>query len=150
VIPDFFTPYRYKRPRPKRPEAPSFPTPKEDEGLTGMVMGKDASDLEERFARALNAHNVDFVFQYFVETAHTLPHQEKQVDFVVYSGQPEPWEVDGAWIHKSAEQREYDRARDAQVDEALRPHGFAPVQRITEEYLVNQDAANLFVAEWIA
>ena len=147
MIPNFFTPYRYKKPRPKRPDAPSFPSFKEDEGLTGMVMGKEASDLEERFARALNAHNLDFTFQYFVETAHTLPYQEKQVDFVVYSGQPEPWEVDGDFTHKSAEQREYDKERDAQVDEAMKSNGWAPVQRITEEYLVNQDAANLFVAE---
>jgi hypothetical protein len=150
VIPDFFTPYRYKRPRPKRPDAPSFPNLKEDEGLTGMVMGKDASDLEERFARALNTYSLDFAFQFFVETAHSLPYQEKQVDFVVYSGQPEPWEVDGEFTHKSAEQREYDRARDALVDESLKDRGFAPVQRITEEYLVNQEAANLFVAEHIA
>lgn len=150
MIPDFFTPYRYKTPRPKRPEAPSFPSFKEDEGLTGMVMGKEASDLEERFARALNTHNVDFQFQFEVATAHTLPHQEKQVDFMVYAGQPEPWEVDGDFTHKTAEQREYDRDRDAQIDAALRPYGFAPVGRVTEEYLHNQDAANLFVAENIA
>ena len=69
---------------------------------------------------------------------------------MVQSGQPEPWEVDGDFTHKSAEQREYDRARDAQIDAALSPRGYAPVQRATEEYLHNQEAANLFVAEHIA
>ena len=153
MVPGFFTPYRYKKTRAKRPEAPSFPSFKEDEGLTGTVLGKDASDLEERFARALNTYGVDFVFQFFVETAHSLPYQEKQVDFVVYSGQPEPVEIDGLWVHKTQAQREYDRERDAQVDEALAPHGFAPLRRIRDAdaaLLATQDGANGVVDTYFA
>ena len=145
------THYEYKLPKVAQLDAPALPqNPAEEEGLTGFVQDKEASDLEERFSRALYAYNIDFTFQVSVDTAYTLPHQEKQVDFMVYAGQPQPWEVDGQWIHKSAEQKQYDRDRDAQIDEALRGQGYLPVARVTEEYLGTQDGANLFVAEFIA
>ena len=151
MVTNLYRPFKYTRPRIQRIDAPALPqTPAEGEGLTGFVQDKEASDLEERFSRALYAYNIDFAFQVLVDTAYTLPHQEKQVDFMVYAGQPQPWEVDGQWIHKSAEQKQYDRDRDAQIDEALRGQGYLPVARVTEEYLGTQDGANQFVAEFIA
>lgn len=145
----FFRPYKYKKPRPQRIGVPAYSNQAEDEGLTGFVMGKDASNLEERFARALNRNNLDFIFQYEVETAQTVPGQEKEVDFMV-SDPPQPWEVDGNFTHKSAEQQGYDRDRDAQIDAAMSPYGFLPVQRVTERDLGDQDHANAFVGNYIA
>lgn len=151
MIAPIFLPYRYRKPRQIPADAPTRLRPTAgDEGLTGFVQGKEASDLEERFARALSTYGLDYTFKFYVETSYTLPYQEKQVDFVVQRGQPEPWEVDGEFTHKSAEQQEYDQARDAQVNEALMPYGYRPVQRVTEEYLGTQDGADLFVGEFIA
>ena len=151
MVSNFYRPFKYRVPRVQRVDVPASPrTPAEEEGLTGFVLGKEASDLEERFARALNTYNIDFAFQISVETAVTLPQQEKEVDFMVYAGQPQPLEVDGNFTHKSAEQKEYDRERDAQIDATLRPFGYLPVGRVTEEHLGNQDGANMFVAEFIA
>jgi len=151
TVAPFFRPYKYKLPRPRRFEPPASPKPPgEDEGLTGFVQGREASDLEERFARALNTYGLDYRFEALVDTAFTLPYQEKQVDFMVYTGQTQPWEVDGTFTHKSGEQKEYDRQRDAQIDEALKEQNAAPVRRVTEEYLGNQAMANMFVAEFIA
>ena len=146
-----FRPYRYSRRRPERiePEAPPR-EPSDDEGLTGYVRGLEASDIEERFARALDAYEQDYIFQFEVTTAFTLPHQEKQVDFLVTTGQPRPVEIDGTWVHKSAEQREYDSVRDAQVNQVLRPRGYLPVMRISGDELVSQEFANSVVETYIA
>lgn len=146
-----FRPYKYRKPRPMTLEPDTTPdAPVEDEGLTGLVQGKDASDLEERMARALDKYGISYRYEYLVETAFTLPNELKQVDFMTYAGQPMPVEVDGEWVHKSAEQREYDRERDAQINEALAPYGYLPVLRVPGENLGTQDFADTVVGEYIA
>ena len=122
----------------------------QDEGLTGYVHGLEASDLEERFARALDKYAIDYGFQVPVDTAYTLPGQAKVVDFMVYTGMPRPVEVDGEFTHKTTEQHEADRERDAQINGALRERGYSPVMRITYEDLIDQDHANATVENYIA
>ncbi len=82
-----------------------------------------------------------------MDVATTIPGEEKSVDFVVYDGVPYPIEVDGAFSHKSAEQKEYDRVRDALVNEALSRYGYQPVQRVPEYRVMTQDASDLTVEE---
>jgi len=103
----------------------------EDELLTGYIKGKQASDLEERFARALYNTGKDFDFQQEFMTPHSIPGQEKEVDFVVYDGQPQPIEIDGMYAHKSAEQKANDVVRDAILNETLGMRGYLPIIRIS-------------------
>ena len=137
---------RYKRLEP----APLPDIGAYDEGLTGYVHGLEASDLEERFARALDNAGLDYQFQVPIDTAHTLPGEEKVVDFIVETGMPHPVEVDGEYSHKTSEQHEKDRERDAQINGALRDRGYSPVMRITYEELIDQDHADAVVLDTFA
>jgi very-short-patch-repair endonuclease len=119
-----------------------------DERLTGYVKGKEASDLEERFARALHNKRKDFDFQQEFLTAHSIPGQEKEVDFVVHNGQPQPIEIDGTYAHKSGEQRANDQVRDAILNEHLGQRGYLPIIRIPGTELETQ-ADTLAIVEKI-
>ena len=131
-----------------RIEVPPYPkTAKETEGLTGYVHGLEASDLEERFANALSKNGLDFQFQYRVLTASGVPGQEDVVDFIVESGQPQPIEIDGAFVHKSAAQRQYDMRRDALVNAALAPYGYLPILRISGEDIPDPEHADLIARD---
>ena len=58
-------PYQYRK-IPRRPEkmrANRQPRVTENEVLTGVVQGSEASDIEERFAKALYKNKLDFDFQ---------------------------------------------------------------------------------------
>ena len=141
-------PYKYKIPRAKQPDRLDRLEPiPNDEGLTGLVQGQRASDLEERFARALYKLKLRFWFQFYVYTAYSLPGEDKVVDFVVDAGLMWPLEVDASFTHKTSEQRQYDKIRDAQVDEALGRAGYQRIQRIPGEKLATQDLANQKAAD---
>ena len=143
-------PYLYKDAAKERPprRLNRIPQRKEDEGLTGFVNGISASDLEERYARALAENGKEFEFQYEVYTAYSLPGEQKKVDFLVNDGEIYfPEEVDAAFTHKTAEQHSYDRIRDAMVDEKLSKYGFQPVRRISGDRLQTQEAARVVVSE---
>lgn len=117
--------------------------PVEDEGLTGIVRGKKASDLEERFARALSKYRVRFDYQVLVMTAISVPHQEKEVDFIVGR---QPVNVHGYIGHfHTIGQRSKDIIRDLHVNEALMPLGFMPIITITAKELGRQEDADMFV-----
>lgn len=139
------------RRRRERLEVPAYPQrAAQQEGLTGMVNGREASDLEERFARALRKFKLDFTFQYEVLTAVGIPGQENQVDFMVWTGQPRPVEIDGDFVHKSAGQRMKDQERDALVSQALAPYGYLPVMRIPGEEIDDQEHTDYIVRDYIA
>lgn len=112
------------------------------------IQGQPASELEANYAEGLRRNGKEFTFQYEVETAVTVPGEEKNVDFIVWDGIGYPREIDGNFVHKSAEQREYDRVRDSLIDEALqRQGGFGLLRRITEEYVATPDMAEMTVRE---
>jgi hypothetical protein len=143
-------PYLYKKEKKTRLTLPlnriSQAAP--DEMLTGVVRGENASDLEERYSRALDKLEKDYEFQYEVYVAGTLPGEEKLVDFVVYDGGiPFPEEVDAAFTHKTAEQKGYDAIRDAVVDDSLKSQGFQPIVRIDGERMNTQEGADLVAEE---
>ena len=141
-------PFQYKVPKYDRPgRARRFQREKEDEGLTGYVNGEPASEIEERFARALRKTTYTLDFQYEVNTAFSLPHQQRFVDFVVYLPPPMPIEIDGGIAHKTIEDKEADRIRDATIDDALRNFGFMPIERIDGDKLLTQEDADAVVSD---
>jgi len=133
TLPTWTHPYHYKKGRPfdfsEKKNRIQIPAVKED--LSGFVHGEDASDLEERFAIALDIRQLEFIFQFPVTTLYSLPGEEKQVDFVVDLGFRFPIEVDAEFTHRGAAQQSEDRLRDAQIDEVLSRQGFFPIQRIS-------------------
>lgn len=132
--------YKYKlKPRPPKMPLNRMAGASDSEVLSGYVKGKEASDLEERFARALYNKGMDFDFQRDFMTPHSIPGQEKEVDFVVYSGQPQPVEIDGTYAHKSGEQKANDVTRDAILNETLGGHGYLPIIRVPGSDLETQE-----------
>ena len=138
--------FKYKL-RPRPPEMPlnRLAGARETERLTGFVHGKEASDLEERFARALDRAGKDYRFEYLVLSNIGLPGEENQIDFVV--DDIYPVEVDGNFTHKSAEQKAHDQQRDAILNEQLSDWGWYPIDRIPGDFLETQEAANQIVGE---
>jgi len=138
--------FRYKLPpKPPHQRLNRLPPGKAAENLTGVVKGKKASDLEERWARALNKDEgvTDYTFQYIVTTPYEIPGQKNSVDFVIqYDDQWWAIEIDGTFVHKTANKRAEDRLRDAFVNEQLRKDGIQPIQRVAGEELQTQDAAD--------
>jgi len=149
--------YQYKlEPRAKievwskyRPEEP-----KTDEGLTGYVRGRKASSLEERFARALDkVGNINrYWFDVEVRTPFTLPGQENKVDFFVWIGEVlHPIEIDGGFVHKSAEAKSDDLKRDAILNPIIAktwPPAL-PIERIPGFYAEDQYTIDRIVREMI-
>ena len=145
-------PYKYKVPRSGGGMSHSpLNRPKklvENEGLTGIVNGETATDIEERFARALwkNQRVESFDFQNSYFSGRNLP-GEVRPDFIVYSGTSFPVQIDGAFAHRTAEQKASDRAKDAMLDGLLGPLGAAKTQRIEGDKLETQDDADRLVQE---
>ena len=138
--------FKYKlRPRPPKMPLNRLAGASEDERLTGFVHGKEASDLEERFARALDKNNHGYAFEYVILSNVGLPGEENQIDFVV--DDIYPVEIDGNFTHKSAEQKAHDQQRDAILNEQLSDWGWQPIERIPGDFLETQEAANQIVRE---
>lgn len=137
--------FRYKKmrtPSPPRVEALSQ-TGGDDEVLTGEVQGQNASDLEERFARALENVGVSFRFQMPVQTAHSLRGQEKNVDFLLYSGERQyPVEVYGPYFHETSAHRLKDEERERELNDAFQKMGLEKLQIVWYYHLYDQEIAN--------
>jgi hypothetical protein len=115
--------------------------------VSGYIQGKEASDLELNYAAGLERRGLEYTYEYEVQTAYSLPHEKKKIDFMVWEAIGYPVEIDGDFAHKSAEQKAEDVERDGLINEALLPHGFAPVQRITEEHVLTPDAVDITIRE---
>ncbi len=147
--------YKYKldpRPREEVWGRYRMSEPATDEGLTGIVKGRKASSLEERFARALRKapHVDDWWFDVFVETQFQIPGQFNRVDFFVWiGGVMHPIEIDGGWVHKSAEQKNHDLERDAVLDVVLKQRysPVVPIERIPGYKCETQESADQIVRE---
>lgn len=137
---------------PKPPRAPlnRLRPVGEDEALTGLVQGQAASDIEERLARALDKHGATerYDFQESYAAPRNIP-GEIRPDFIVYLGgaTAQPLQPDGEYAHKSAEQKEEDRVKDARLDEILRGTGALPTIRIAGTDLETQAEADAWVEE---
>ena len=137
-------PYRYKmRPRPPKQPLNRLAGTSNDERLTGFVKGKEASDLEERFARALDAEGKEYQFEVEVTPPTAIPGQENQIDFLVE--EIYPVEIDGTFTHKTAAQKANDFLRDAVLNDYLSGFGWYPIERIEGDRLETQEAAATIV-----
>jgi len=120
-----------------RPSIPSV-----QEGLTGIVKGKKASDIEERFAIALDRFGIGYSFQRYVPTEYTLPDQEKQVDFIVfYRERAYPVEIYGLYWHDGADEIRRDQERERQLNDVFESWGWEKLQIVWERELFDQQAA---------
>lgn len=141
-------PFRYKlSPRPPKMPLNRIKTSPEGESLTGFVHGKEASDLEERFARALDKLHYRYSFEYEVLAATGVPGEENQIDFVVEHEGTHPIEVDGMFVHHSAAQKAKDRLRDTLLDEVLSKDGWESIVRVPGTDLESQEDADVVVRE---
>jgi len=117
----------------------------EGELLTGFVHGKEASDLEERFAKSLDKLGKKYIFEYEVLGPVGIPGQENQIDFVVEDTRP--IEVDGNWVHKSGSAKAEDQIRDAILNDFLSQYGWEPIMRISGDQLEDQQQADTVAGE---
>jgi len=145
--------FKYKLNRPPHQPLP-FGKPmgkKADELLSGMVMGKKASDIEERFARALvNSKRIDgYNFREAVISPRNMPGQ-LEVDFVVQSGPTVyAFQIDGEIAHKGIGKKQDDMRKDVMVDLFMKKYNALPVKRINGIFLSDQESADRLVREII-
>ena len=137
-----------KRPETRRPDARARAGAEEQ--LTGQVHGKKASDLEERFANALDAYPVVSYYKYnvLIDTPFQIPGQLNEIDFMVWVGRwVYPIEIDGEMAHKTAEQKAHDMIRDQQLDPVIKKiwPGARNIKRIPGAKVQTRDDANLIV-----
>lgn len=120
--------------------------PKEDEGLTGYVQGFKASDIEERFARALSKNkrvdSYEFQLQYYA--GKNIP-GEIRLDFMVHSGFDYPVMIDGEYAHKSADAKAHDQMQRERLDMILLGTGALPTQAVDGTLLQTQEEADAVV-----
>src|SRR3990167_4682565 len=136
--------------KPKREELtaprPEMDTP--NEGLTVLVRGRDASDLEERLARSFGKFRIPFAFQVEIQTRTSMPGQDRRVDFVIRGNQP--LEPDGYIGHHTVGQRGHDYLRDLQLNEAFAQMGLMPIIHIPYHKLLTQDKTDEYVRRNLA
>lgn len=138
--------YQYSFPKQAR-KTLDVPSPtretKEDfqkvtETFTGQVQGKKASDLEERFARALQKRGISFTFRLRLSPLFGLTEVmrndpgEIEIDMLAqHRGELVPIQIDGQIAHfYAAWQRDVDMAKDASVNHALEAYGARKVIRL--------------------
>ena len=74
-------------------------------------------------------------------TPYQIPGQENEIDFVVTDYGTHPIEVDGMFVHKSAEAKAKDKLRDAILDDILGKQGWLPIVRVPGNELETQERA---------
>ena len=137
ALPVELRPFQFKKQRTRRPDDPFVvPDNTAEEILIGYVHGKRASALEERFARALDFFGIEYIFQFQVDTAFTLPNEAKQIDFIVFDGGLGiPIEIGSGFVHDSASKKEEDKIRQDEINPILLLQGINPLG--DELYQVN-------------
>lgn len=147
--------YKYKVERHHEPQlkAPQVRAVNEQEVLTGVIQGHDgASDLEERFARALEnnprVRNYTYLEHYFAPLGRSTP-GAIELDFMVSSnGNDYPIMIDGPFAHGTLTQKDEDAQKDQRLNDLLEKYGIQSVQRIPNKndmsygMLDNQESAN--------
>ena len=116
---------------------PNVVTDKEQ--LLGFVQDTNASDIEERFAKALEKQNKDYIFR--VPLGQVGEPGWKELDFMVIDGGYFPVEIDEmGFIHQGKETQ--DALKDAFVMDYFKDYNPFPVKRITGERLATQEIAD--------
>jgi hypothetical protein len=144
--------YKLKVPKTKKPE---FRKPKpleirEEEGLSGFIMGQRAdSAYEERAYKSMkknrNVTNIEYQPSYIA--GRNMP-GEIRLDFsAIAFGLLWPIQIDGTWTHKSAEQQEEDRVKDAILNNRLMGTGAQLVTRVPDYELKTQELSDRYFEE---
>ena len=123
----------------------------QDEGLTGIVHGEPATDIEERMYRGLRANDVEdenIEYQPSYVAGRNLP-GEIRPDFVVYNGLMIVLFADGERFHKTAEQRNRDKMNDSILFKRLEGRALFPI-RVSGEDLETQEIADRSMSEVLA
>lgn len=133
--------------RPKETLQRLRPETKADEEFVGEIQGLPASDLEERFARALHRANLQYAFRQVFGGSRNQS-GTTELDFMVYVGPTQyPIQIDGEFAHASGEQKQEDLMKNAILDEALRGTNSQPTRRIPYTLLQTQEDVNRLVRE---
>lgn len=149
----------------KRLKAPKLPRPgvirqpaQPGEVLYGYINNLKASDIEERWSRAANASGDGYEFrtQYIptdppVKITSSSGRNQLgalEVDFMhQFTGLLTAVQIDGAFAHKTADQIESDRLKDAQLGDILYRSGGGVIVRVPGYLLATQDQANQIYRE---
>ena len=129
-LPDDLRPFEYKIGEIDHPPEVQFPEFGADpaERLIGLVHGQKASDLEERFAMALEFYGIQFQFQFEVASAYSLPGEEKNIDYLVNAGGIWiPVEIGSTFTHGAVSKQEIDRKREMIINPILVQMGIQPL-----------------------
>lgn len=145
---------KYKVERPRIQQVP-FGKPsvqKQDEFLSGYINGMKATDIEERFARALNKDKrIDgFIFRMPIMSPRHMAGQI-ELDFLAQSGPHYyPVQIDGAYAHKNIGKQQDDAKKDILINEYLRKtYNALPIIRIKGIDLETQEEADIQERELI-
>lgn len=133
-------------------QSPKYPRVETDVPLNKVIQGQKASDLEERFARALDKIGKPYQFQYIIAAFDGAPianlQGEVHLDFLVLDDIPRPVQVaDTEFIHRSSEQINEDMQKDIRTNSFLSQYGAAPVMWVTQDDLSTQEMADRWVRE---
>lgn len=123
----------------------------DDEVLSGFIDGMKASDIEERFARALSKDKriLGRQFRYPVISPRNMLGQ-LEVDFLINATSGiYPVQVDGEYAHKNISKRQDDYRKDVLVNNFLKKYNAFPVIRIPGRELITQQLADLKLREII-
>ena len=147
--------FKYKVSKPPSKPLPLWSInkiPDNQEQLSGFIQGAKASDIEERFARALSKDKrVDgYKFRFPVISPRSHPGQ-LEIDFVVQSaGLIYSFQVDGQYSHAGIGKKQDDHRKDVLVDAyMIKKFNAFPVKRIPWTRLQTQEQADILIRELI-
>ena len=152
-VPQIVRPFKYKLSRTPAQitPVPSLPEVHAEEFLIGFVHGKRASDLEERFARALDEARLQFIFQYPLYGAYQIPGEENKIDFMVFDGPVLiPVEPRGGFVHESPSKKALDGRRTQILNEALARQGIRKIIQLDFDEPRDMDEARQLVRDLFA
>lgn len=127
----------------------------EGEFLSGEINGEDASDIEERFYRALGKRSIPSIYRLRINPLLGLTRTreniigELEIDFFcAWMGSLYPILIDGEIAHFAAMwQIEADAQKTVEINNALKEYNALPAMRIPFWKLATQSAADNAVSE---
>lgn len=128
------------------------PNRREKEAFTGLVEGKTASDLEERFYNMLRERpDVDAIrFRTTYEGMTRTSFGAIELDFLFRaSGQWFAVQVDEEYFHSSAQQQARDQERSDRLLEILKGYGISHINRVESKWIDTQEFTKLTIQEII-
>jgi len=122
--------------------APVLPSPV-GEALTGWVLGKEASDLEERFYRAGKADGRTrrLVFRRIFGAPSRSMYGAIELDFLVWAGSMYAVQIDAERFHQTAAAINRDSRQDERLVLILRYYNIDRIHRIQGKHLQTQAKA---------